>query len=101
MYSLRYTGFMTPQIIIPADVVKNLVENIQCYFECDDLADEAFQSAIEHLDAVQHTLHDLLVVAGAKSMYEDDIWMDNPYYINFRDRTSAEVEVAEDRASED
>jgi hypothetical protein len=92
---------MPSSIIIPADVAKNLIENIQRYFECDAGTNEDFQTAVEHLDAVQHTLHDLLVIAGAESMYEDDTWMDNPYYINFRDRTSAEVEVAEDRASED
>lgn len=92
---------MPPEIIIPANVLVNLIENIQKYFEFNDDLEEHFMDSIEVLDAVQHTLHDVLMVSGAKSMYEDGIWMDNPYYINFRDQTLAEDSTAEDRASED
>jgi hypothetical protein len=92
---------MPPEIIIPANVLVNLIENIQKYFEFNDDLEEHFMDSIEVLDAVQHTLHDVLMVSGGKSMYEDGIWMDNPYYINFRDQTTVEDSTAEDRASED
>jgi hypothetical protein len=70
---------MSSDLIIPANVAKNLVQVINTYFteETGSPVDR-----LEILEAIERTMHDLLIEAGGERIVEEYEWLNpNPFYV--------------------
>jgi hypothetical protein len=73
---------MPSNLIIPAHIVKNLAQVIRTYFT--NANSEAVER-LEILEAVERTMHDILIAAGSEKLVQEYEWLDgNPYYVSFK-----------------
>lgn len=73
---------MPSNLIIPAHIAKNLAQVIRTYFTN---ADSEAVVRLEILEAVERTMHDVLVASGSEKLVQDYEWLDgNPYYVPFK-----------------
>jgi hypothetical protein len=73
---------MPSNLIIPAHIAKNLAQVIRTYFTN---ADSEAVVRLEILEAVERTMHDVLVASGSQELVQEYEWLDgNPYYVPFK-----------------